>query len=132
MFYSYWLLYHAYFFPATNHQGKNCKSSLEGVYQFGYRLSHLTTSECFNTNSRIFACQKPGNQFSIVNQQFDMSYKSCDGKNEDRDIQYKCLGDWYIGKNHYFAVANTRESRMSEIFRCFVRIPIQNILCSIS
>lgn len=68
------------------------------------------------------ACQKPGNQFSVVNSQFDMIYKSCEGLNnkEEREIQYKCLGDWYVGKNHYFAVVNTRESRDAEAFRCFV------------
>lgn len=104
---------------STSPQGKNCKSSLEGVWQFGYRLSHLAAGECFNAESQIKACQKPGNQFSIVNQQFTMIYKSCD-ENDFKEIQYKCLGDWYVGKNHYFAVLNSRESRRSEAYRCFL------------
>ncbi len=26
-------------------------------------------------------------------------------------IEYSCLGDWFVGKDHFFAVANTKESR---------------------
>ena len=36
------------------------------------------------------------------------------------EVQYKCLGDWYIGKNHFWAVLNARESRIEEAYRCFV------------
>merc|ERR1712025_1051277 len=32
-----------------------------------------------------------------------------------------CLGDWFVGKNHFFAVANTKESRKDEKFRCFLK-----------
>lgn len=35
--------------------------------------------------------------------------------------EFSCLGDWFVGKNHYFAVANTKESRKDEKYRCFVR-----------
>lgn len=35
--------------------------------------------------------------------------------------EYSCLGDWFIGKNHFFAVANTKESRKDEKFRCFLK-----------
>lgn len=35
--------------------------------------------------------------------------------------EYTCLGDWYVGRNHYFVAANTKESRREERFRCFVR-----------
>ena len=35
--------------------------------------------------------------------------------------EYSCLGDWFVGKNHYFAVANTKESRKDEKFRCFLK-----------
>ncbi|XP_053209931.1 uncharacterized protein LOC128393713 [Panonychus citri] len=105
---------------STNPQGRNCKSSLEGVWSFGYRLSHVSASECYDSESQIKACQKPGNQFSIVNQQFTMIYKSCGSNGENKEIQYKCLGDWYVGKNHYFAVVNSRDSRRSESYRCFL------------
>lgn len=36
-------------------------------------------------------------------------------------VEYSCLGDWYVGKNHYFAVANTKESRKDEKYRCFLK-----------
>lgn len=36
-------------------------------------------------------------------------------------VDYNCLGDWFVGENKYFAVANTRESRKSEKYRCFLR-----------
>lgn len=35
--------------------------------------------------------------------------------------EYSCLGDWFVGKNHFFAAANTKESRKDEKYRCFVR-----------
>lgn len=52
-----------------------------------------------------------------------MNYKKCPNMRdtEDAEVQYKCLGDWYVGKNHYFAVVNSRESRIEEKYRCFVR-----------
>lgn len=36
-------------------------------------------------------------------------------------VEFSCLGDWFVGKNHYFAVANTKESRKDEKFRCFLK-----------
>ncbi|ROT63545.1 hypothetical protein C7M84_018558, partial [Penaeus vannamei] len=36
-------------------------------------------------------------------------------------VEFSCLGNWYVGKNHYFAVVNTKESRKEEKYRCFVR-----------
>lgn len=36
-------------------------------------------------------------------------------------VEYSCLGDWFVGKNHYFAVANTKESRKDEKYRCFLK-----------
>lgn len=41
-------------------------------------------------------------------------------ESEDAQLQYTCLGDWYIGKNHYFAVMNSRESRVEEKYRCLL------------
>lgn len=36
-------------------------------------------------------------------------------------VEFSCLGDWVVGKNQYFAVANTKESRIDEKFRCFMK-----------
>lgn len=36
-------------------------------------------------------------------------------------MEYSCLGDWFVDKNHYFAVANTKESRKDETYRCFLK-----------
>lgn len=51
-----------------------------------------------------------------------MNYRKCDGmtETEDAEVQFKCLGDWYVGKNHFFAVMNSRESRIEEKYRCFL------------
>jgi len=63
-----------------------------------------------------------GTQFFNLNQQFIMNYRKCQNMKdtEDAEVQYKCLGDWYVGKNHFFAVVNSRESRIEEKYRCFV------------
>ncbi len=31
------------------------------------------------------------------------------------------MGDWFVGKDHFFAVANTKESRKDEKYRCFLK-----------
>ena len=36
-------------------------------------------------------------------------------------VEYSCLGDWFVGKDHFFAVANTKESRKDEKYRCFLK-----------
>lgn len=36
-------------------------------------------------------------------------------------VEYTCLGDWFVDKNHFFAVANTKESRKEEKYRCFLK-----------
>lgn len=36
-------------------------------------------------------------------------------------VEFSCLGDWFVGKNHFFAVANTKESRKDEKYRCFLK-----------
>lgn len=107
---------------STNPTPKNCRSSLEGVWKFGYRNSYKFTGECKHPDANITACQMPGTQFFIVNQQFTINYKQCEGmaETEEGEVQYKCLGDWYVGKNHYFAVTNARESRIDEKYRCFL------------
>ena len=48
----------------------------------------------------------------------------CNKKITERTLQvveFSCLGDWVVGKNQYFAVANTKESRIDEKFRCFMK-----------
>lgn len=118
--YNSWPLESQLIFAATNPSGKNCRSSLEGVWKFAYRYQF--TGECYHQEANITACQKPGSQFFNVNQQFDMFYRKCEGMEDTKDaeVQYKCLGDWYRGKNHYFAVVNSRETRIEEKYRCFV------------
>ena len=52
-----------------------------------------------------------------------MTFKKCEGMEytQDKTVEYSCLGDWVVGKNQYFAVANTKESRIDEKFRCFMK-----------
>lgn len=107
---------------ATNAQGKNCRSSIEGVWRFAYQNKNRFQGECRDSESNITACQKPGTQFHVLNQQFTMNYRKCPNVpvTDDAEVQYKCLGDWYVGKDHYFAVMNSRESREEEKYRCFL------------
>ena len=39
----------------------------------------------------------------------------------DGIVEFACLGDWFVGKDHFFAVANTKESRKDEKYRCFLK-----------
>lgn len=119
---------------STNPSGKNCRSSMEGVWKFAYQNRYKFTGECTHPEANITACQKPGTQFFNVNQQFLMNYRKCDGvrDTEDAEVQYKCLGDWYIGKNHYFAVVNNRESRIEEKYRCFLANRDDDVYMSVS
>lgn len=107
---------------STNPVGKNCRSSLEGRWRFAYLNQQKFTGECSNSGSKITACQMPGSQFLNINQRFLVEYKACNGMRETQDaiVHYKCLGDWYVGKNHYFAVKNDRETRVEEAYRCFL------------
>lgn len=34
---------------------------------------------------------------------------------------YIISGHWFVDKNHFFAVANTKESRKDEKYRCFLK-----------
>lgn len=47
---------------ATNPSGKNCRSSLEGVWKFGYQNRFKFTGECTHPEANITACQIPGTQ----------------------------------------------------------------------
>jgi hypothetical protein len=36
-------------------------------------------------------------------------------------LEYSSLGDWFVDKNHFFAVANTKESQKDEKYRCLLK-----------
>lgn len=101
----------------------NCRSSLEGVWQFAYQNRFRFTGECDNPEAQIRSCQTAGTQFLITNQKFNITYRQCAGMDGTFNgvVEYSCLGDWFVGKNHFFAVANTKESRKDEKYRCFLK-----------
>lgn len=101
----------------------NCRSSLEGVWQFAYQDRRRFTGECDHPDAQIRSCQTAGTQFLITNQKFNITYKACEGMTGTSTgvVEYSCLGDWFSGKNHFFAVANTKESRKDEKYRCFLK-----------
>ncbi|KAF4517541.1 hypothetical protein B566_EDAN005104 [Ephemera danica] len=106
-----------------NYVPVNCRSSLEGVWQFAYQNRFRFTGECNHPNAQIRSCQTAGTQFLITNQKFNITYKKCPGMSDTFDglVEYSCLGDWFVDKNHFFAVANTKESRKDEKYRCFLK-----------
>ncbi|XP_014250754.1 uncharacterized protein LOC106667362 [Cimex lectularius] len=106
-----------------NYVPVNCRSSLEGVWKFSYQNRFTFTGECTHPDAYIKSCQEPGNQFLITNQKFNITYKRCEGMSGTFDgvVEYSCLGDWFVDKNHFFAVANTKESRKDEKYRCFLK-----------
>ncbi|XP_067007041.1 uncharacterized protein udt [Anabrus simplex] len=101
----------------------NCRSSLEGVWQFAYQNRFRFTGECNHPDAQIRSCQTAGTQFLITNQKFNITYKKCAGMTGTFDgvVEFSCLGDWFVDKNHFFAVVNTKESRKDEKYRCFLR-----------
>ncbi|KAM7288077.1 uncharacterized protein ISCGN_031766 [Ixodes scapularis] len=119
---------------ATNPVSKNCRSSLEGVWKFAYRNLYKFTGECKHPDANITACQLAGSQFFNVNQRFTINYKQCEGmaETEEGEVQYNCLGDWFIGKDHFFAVMNSRESRIDEKYRCFLANRDDDIFLGVS
>jgi len=108
---------------AENYVPINCRSSLEGVFHFDYMNQFTFTGECRHPEQQIHSCQNIGSQFLIANQKFNITYRKCPGMSWTFDgvVEYSCLGDWFVGKNHYFAVANTKESRKDEKYRCFMK-----------
>ncbi|KAK0166834.1 hypothetical protein PV327_004316 [Microctonus hyperodae] len=108
---------------SENYKPVNCRSALEGVWQFAYQNRFRFTGECKQPGAEIRSCQTAGTQFLITNQKFNITYKKCTNMAETFDgvVEYSCLGDWFEGKNHYFAVANTKESRKDEKYRCFLK-----------
>ncbi|XP_071546412.1 LOW QUALITY PROTEIN: uncharacterized protein [Panulirus ornatus] len=101
----------------------NCRSAIHGLYHFSWQNRFSYTGECDHPRALIKSCQKPGSQFLMENQQFSIHYKKCQGIRQsfDATVVFSCLGDWHQGKNQYFAVFNTKESRKEEKYRCFVR-----------
>jgi len=108
---------------SENYVPVNCRSSLEGVWQFAYQNRFRFTGECSHPDAQIRSCQTAGTQFLITNQKFNITYKKCPGMTGTFDgvVEYSCLGDWFVDKNHFFAVANTKESRKDEKYRCFLK-----------
>lgn len=108
---------------SENYIPVNCRSSLEGVWQFTYQNRFRFTGECSNPDAQIRSCQTAGTQFLITNQKFNITYRKCSGMSGTFDglVEYSCLGHWFVDKNHYFAVANTKESRKDEKYRCFLK-----------
>lgn len=108
---------------SENYVPVNCRSSLEGVWNFAYQNRFKFTGECSHPDAHIRSCQTAGSQFLITNQKFNITYKKCPGMTGTFDglVEYSCLGDWFVDKNHYFAVANTKESRKDEKYRCFLK-----------
>ncbi|TRY74582.1 hypothetical protein TCAL_04595 [Tigriopus californicus] len=108
---------------AENYTPINCRSSLEGVFHFAYQNRFSFTGECRHPEQQIHSCQDVGSQFLIANQKFNLTYRKCEGMSWTFDgvVEYSCLGDWFVGKDHFFAVANTKESRKDEKFRCFLK-----------
>lgn len=104
----------------------NCRSSLEGVFQFTYQYRDVTTGICSHPEQQIHSCQNVGSQFGISNQKFNITYKRCPSMQWTKNavIEFACLGDWFSGpegKDHFFAVANTKESRKDEKYRCLMK-----------
>lgn len=101
----------------------NCRAGLEGVWKFAYQRRDMFTGECVNPEANITACQTPGSQFTIQNEQFVVNYRKCVGMDNtfDADVMYFCLGQWFVGKNQYIAAANSRESRDFQKYRCFLK-----------
>ncbi|CAD6219411.1 GSCOCG00004958001-RA-CDS [Cotesia congregata] len=96
---------------SENYKPVNCRSSLEGVWQFAYQNRFRFTGECNHPDAQIRSCQTAGTQFLITNQKFNITYKKCDNMKGTFDgvVEYSCL------------VANTKESRKDEKYRCFLK-----------
>ncbi|KAF5276552.1 hypothetical protein FQR65_LT03982 [Abscondita terminalis] len=88
---------------SENYVPVNCRSSLEGVWNFAYQNRFKFTGECKHPDAHIRSCQTAGSQFLITNQKFNITYKKCPGMTGTFDgvVEYNCLGDWFVDKNHY-------------------------------
>lgn len=72
-------------FFAENFVPVNCRSGLEGVWQFAYQNRFRFTGECNHPGNVIQSCQAPGSQFLITNQKFNITYRKCEGMSESLD-----------------------------------------------
>ena len=63
----------------------NCRSSIEGIFQFTYRYTFVSTGVCSEPEQQIHSCQNVGSQFGISNQKFNMTYKKCPGMEWTKD-----------------------------------------------
>mgnify|MGYP005984448471 CR=1 FL=1 len=70
---------------SENYVPVNCRSSLEGVWNFAYQNRFKFTGECSNPDAQIRSCQTAGSQFLISNQKFNITYKKCQGMAETFD-----------------------------------------------
>ncbi|CAB4061943.1 unnamed protein product [Lepeophtheirus salmonis] len=84
----------------------NCRSSIEGVFQFTYQLRWAFTGDCSHNEQQIHSCQNVGSQFLISNQKFNVTYRKCEGMDwtSNSVVEFACL-----------------ESRRDEKFRCFLK-----------
>lgn len=64
---------------SENYVPVNCRSSLEGVWNFAYQNRFKFTGECNHPDAHIRSCQQAGSQFLITNQKFNITYKKCPG-----------------------------------------------------
>lgn len=64
---------------SENYVPVNCRSALEGVWNFAYRNRFKFTGECRHPDAQIKSCQTAGSQFLITNQKFNITYKRCEG-----------------------------------------------------
>ena len=69
-------------FFAENFVPVNCRSGLEGVWQFAYQNRFRFTGECNHHGNLVQSCQTPGSQFLITNQKFTINYRKCEGMSE--------------------------------------------------
>jgi len=71
----------------------NCRSSIEGVFQFTYQQRFTATGICTHPEQQIHSCQNIGSQFLISNQKFNLTLKHCEGMEWTKDavVEYSCL-----------------------------------------
>lgn len=77
--------------PSESYTPINCRSSIEGVFQFTYQYRFVSTGICTKPEQRIHSCQNIGSQFLISNQKFNVTYKKCDGMEWTKDavVEYR-------------------------------------------
>ncbi|GAV08387.1 hypothetical protein RvY_18087-2 [Ramazzottius varieornatus] len=108
----------------------SCRSSIEGSWTFKYSIQRYSQHKCLHPKNNLTSCPDPANRYSTEDR-FYISYGACDdyawkkgdpGLSFLRDMAmtFVCLGDWYIGNDHFFAAVNLGENRPEEQYRCFM------------